>query len=322
MPTTCTKSTAASTATTCSSTSGPSRRGRRGRIRRSMTWSLRLRARTGHRLRPALVPALGGDPVAARRRPDRGRLHAAGSLLGGVTSSRLRPPDGRGRPGGAGEGRLAHREGSVVVTGGWIPAGQGAQSRRPGLLASLAGAVRPEFRADELAFDPGDPVFGGKPCLVPGLRAHGLRSRALPGAPAAVGGSGPARRRGIRRIGRSPVAGKGAPLARCRAPGCRYGVTRRKGLCARHARAWERAGAPDLQEWLGTMPGTAPADPAADCRIGGCQLWAEPGAVLCRRTARPGTSTGGRRLAVRRRPGRATPFSAVSGSGWTACPRT
>ena len=38
---------------------------------------------------------------------------------------------------------------------------------------------------------------------------------------------------------------------------------------------------PDLQDWLGTMPGTAPAGPAADCLIGGCQLWAEPGAVLC-----------------------------------------
>ena len=38
---------------------------------------------------------------------------------------------------------------------------------------------------------------------------------------------------------------------------------------------------PDLQDWLGTMPGTAPAGTAADCLIGGCQLWAEPGAVLC-----------------------------------------
>ena len=168
------------------------------------------------------------------------------------------------------------------MSGGWIPAGQGAQSRRPGLLASLAGAVRPGFRADVLAFDPGDAVFGGKPCLVPGCErtacGHGLcqghRQRwAAAGRPdvGEFAASADPRWRG-----------KGAPLTRCRAPGCRYGVTRRKGLCARHARAWERAGAPDLQDWLGTMPGTAPADPAADCRIGGCQLWAEPGAVLCR----------------------------------------
>jgi integrase len=153
--------------------------------------------------------------------------------------------------------------------------------RRPGLLASLVEGVRPEFRADELAFGPGDPVFGGKPCLVPGCDrtacGHGLcqghRQRwAAAGRPD---------------VGEFAASadpwwrGKDAPLTRCRAPGCRYGVTRRKGLCARHAGAWERAGMPDLPDWLGTLPGAAPADAAADCLIGGCQLWAEPGAVLC-----------------------------------------
>jgi integrase len=39
---------------------------------------------------------------------------------------------------------------------------------QPGLLEKLVAAVRPEFRASELVFDPRDPVFGGKPCLVPG----------------------------------------------------------------------------------------------------------------------------------------------------------
>ena len=43
---------------------------------------LRLRARTGIAFDPALVPALRGDQVAARRRPDRGRLHAARALIG------------------------------------------------------------------------------------------------------------------------------------------------------------------------------------------------------------------------------------------------
>jgi integrase len=162
-----------------------------------------------------------------------------------------------------------------------IPAGQDSQGRRPGLLASLVEAVRPEFRADELAFDPGDPVFGGKPCLVPGCErtacGHGLcqghRQRwAAAGRPD---------------VGEFAAAadprwrGQDAPLTRCRAPGCRYGVTRRKGLCIRHAAAWERAAMPDLYDWLATMPGTAPAGAAADCLIGGCQLWAEPGAVLC-----------------------------------------
>ena len=45
------------------------------------------------------------------------------------------------------------------------PAGQ---PRYPaaGLLEKLMAAVRPEFRADELVFDPADPVFGGSVCRV------------------------------------------------------------------------------------------------------------------------------------------------------------
>jgi len=150
----------------------------------------------------------------------------------------------------------------------------------PGLLEKLVAAVRPEFRADEIAFDPRDPVFGGKPCLVPACErtavGHGLcqghRQRwAAAGRP------------DVREFAAStdPRWRKDAPLARCQAPGCRYGVTRRKGLCARHAGAWERAGTPGLQDWLGTLPGTAPSGTPADCLIGSCQLWAEPGAELC-----------------------------------------
>lgn len=54
----------------------------------------------------------------------------------------------------------------------------GPLSRPHGLVEALVAAVRPEFRADELVFDPRDPVFGGKPCLVPGCErtavGHGL----------------------------------------------------------------------------------------------------------------------------------------------------
>jgi len=61
-----------------------------------------------------------------------------------------------------------------VVTA--VPA-PGASSL-PGLLEKLAAAVRPEFRGDELVFDLRDPVFGGKPCLVPACErtavGHGL----------------------------------------------------------------------------------------------------------------------------------------------------
>ena len=37
-----------------------------------------------------------------------------------------------------------------------------------GLLERLLAAVRPEFRADVLVFDPEDPVFGSGLCLVDG----------------------------------------------------------------------------------------------------------------------------------------------------------
>jgi integrase len=160
-----------------------------------------------------------------------------------------------------------------------IPA-PGQFPSRHGLLEKLVAAVRPEFRADELVFDLRDPVFGGKPCLVPGCErtatGHGLcqghRQRwATAGRP------------DVREFAAStdPRWRKDAPLARCQAAGCRYGVTRRKGLCARHAGAWERAGTPDLQDWMAPLPAAAPAGAPADCLIGSCQLWAEPGAVLC-----------------------------------------
>ncbi len=54
----------------------------------------------------------------------------------------------------------------------------GRPSGLPSLLEKLAAAVRPEFRGDDLVFDLRDPVFGGKPCLVPACErtavGHGL----------------------------------------------------------------------------------------------------------------------------------------------------
>jgi integrase len=160
-------------------------------------------------------------------------------------------------------------------------AAETGQYRVPsGLLEKLMAAVRLEFRADELVFDLRDPVFGGKPCMVPACErtaaGHGLcqghRQRwAAAGRPDVQEFA----------VSTDPRWRKDAPLTRCQAPGCRYGVTRRKGLCARHAGAWERAGTPDLQNWLGALPGAGPAGTPADCLIGSCQLWAEPGTELC-----------------------------------------
>jgi integrase len=52
-------------------------------------------------------------------------------------------------------------------------------------------------------------------------------------------------------------------------------------MCARHLRAWERAGKPERGPWLAAVPPVAAQPGQAACRIGYCQLWAHPGASLC-----------------------------------------
>jgi hypothetical protein len=160
-------------------------------------------------------------------------------------------------------------------------AGAGQYRAPAGLLEKLVAAVRPEFRAGELAFDPRDPVFGGKPCLVPACErpvagrglCQGHRQRwtaeGRPDVREFAASTGPRWRRS-------------APLTCCQAPGCGYGVGHRKGLCSRHAGAWERAGTPSLPDWLGTLAGTEPAQLPEACLIGSCGLWAEPGSDWCR----------------------------------------
>jgi hypothetical protein len=160
-----------------------------------------------------------------------------------------------------------------------IPAGQGIGDKRPGLLASLMAAVRPEFRASVLVFDPGDPVFGGPACRIrrcgrtartAGMcNAHHQRwlkeGRPDPGAFAASTG---------------PWHGH-APPAGCRAAGCGFGALRRR-LCQRHLGAWVRAGEPeDIDGWLASVPPAALQPGQATCQVGFCPLWSHPRAVLC-----------------------------------------
>ncbi len=53
---------------------------------------------------------------------------------------------------------------------------EAGQYRAPAcLLEKLMAAVRPEFRAGVLTFDPRDPVFGGPPCAVPGCSRRRMR---------------------------------------------------------------------------------------------------------------------------------------------------
>ena len=152
----------------------------------------------------------------------------------------------------------------------------------PGLLGKLVAAVRPEFRADVLVFDPADPVFGRGVCVVEGCgwRVHGsgmcqghLRRWHAAGRP------DPAR---LPAAMTAPWNGHGPlPSGRCRVSGCGFGCSQ-QGLCARHASAWKRAGRPGPGLWAAGQPAVVISGPPLACLISYCDVWAQPGSALCR----------------------------------------
>jgi integrase len=158
--------------------------------------------------------------------------------------------------------------------------GQAGQYRAPaGLLEKLMAAVRPEFRAGDLVFDPRDPVFGGPACAVNGCdrphRVQGLctahwqrwrnSGRLLPLAEFTATAD--------------PAWHGHLPLSACVIAGCNYGQKAR-GLCQRHHRQWCSAGRPDLPGCQ--APDTPPpAEPPPACRISNCSLWAQGTSVFC-----------------------------------------
>ena len=141
-------------------------------------------------------------------------------------------------------------------------------------------AVRPEFRAEEIVFDPADPVFGGAICRVASCPRTARGGRGLCAAHhdrwMAVG------RPDLDAFAAatSPRWHNQEPLACCRAPSCGRGVRRRR-LCTRHSAAWERAGRPDADEWLVGVPVTVPPAGQQDCLIGFCSLWTERDIPFC-----------------------------------------
>ena len=147
--------------------------------------------------------------------------------------------------------------------------GQARQYRAPaGLLEKLMAAVRPEFRAEDLVFDPRDPVFGGPPCAVSGCdrphrrqglcTSHWQRWRAS-GRPALAEFTATA----------EPGWHGHLPLDSCVIAGCNYGAMGR-GMCQRHfasgiardARTW-----PPGRRQAAPLP---PGGPPPACRIGYC----------------------------------------------------
>ena len=152
----------------------------------------------------------------------------------------------------------------------------------PGLLAKLAASVRPEFRASVLVFDPADPVFGRGVCLVDGCGWHVHGSGMCQGHLRrwhAAGRPDPAR---LPAAMTAPWNGHGPlPSGRCRVAGCGFGVSER-GLCARHASGWKRAGRPDPGPWAAGEPAVVMPAPPPACLISYCDVWAQPGSALCR----------------------------------------
>jgi integrase len=140
-------------------------------------------------------------------------------------------------------------------------------------------AVRPEFRAPDLIFDPRDPVFGGPACAVSGCdrpqRGHGLCT------------SHWQRWRGSEGISLAEFTATAEPgwhghlpLDSCVIDGCNYGVMGR-GMCSRHFSRWYRAGCPDPEHWQAQAPPLAPDGPLRTCRVGYCSLWARGTSVFC-----------------------------------------
>jgi integrase len=171
----------------------------------------------------------------------------------------------------------------VSAPSGRAAGGEGPRERpaRPhGLLERLLAAVRPEFRADVLIFDPRDPVFGGPPCRVPAC-GRAARCRGMcqshherwidAGRPALAqfAATADCRWRGH------------VPLLPCQAPGCLYGRAGH-GLCLQHLRAWNRAGRPEPGPWLaGQAPAALPPEGARACLVPACGLWAHWLTPLC-----------------------------------------
>lgn len=157
------------------------------------------------------------------------------------------------------------------------PAGHPA--RPHGLLEKLLAAVRPEFRADVLVFDPRDPVFGGAPCRVPDC-----------GRAARIRGMCQSHHERWDNAGRPDLAGFAAnqdcrwrgraPLLPCRVAGCLHGRAGH-GLCRHHLPAWTRAGRPEPGPWLAGQAPVPPPRGALTCLVPSCGLWAHQLTLLC-----------------------------------------
>jgi integrase len=152
--------------------------------------------------------------------------------------------------------------------------------RPRGLLEKLVAAIRPEFRQDDLAFDPRHPVFGAAACAVDGCERPARSNRMCFGHRVRWDFAGKpdltvfVATTSTRWVGHSPVAS-------CAIDGCRYGLHSR-GMCQRHIRQWKRHKRPDLAAWQASAaPLPPPSSPPDLCRIDYCDLWVRGTSALC-----------------------------------------
>ncbi len=185
------------------------------------------------------------------------------------------------------------------------------------LLEKLMAAVRPEFRAGVLTFDPRDPVFGGPPCAVPGCErparirdlcwSHRQRwhDAGKPGLAVFTASTSP------------DWAGRRPPLA-CAVPGCNY-CHRGRGLCQLHHQHWGKAGRPGISSWLPALDYAPPSPPPDACAVPGCDRWAMPTTPFCH-THCQGWRRAGLPSPASSPPPAPIPAWGMSGSTCAACP--
>ena len=164
-----------------------------------------------------------------------------------------------------------------------VPVGPDAGEYRVpgGLLEKLMAVVRPEFRADVLAFDAARPGLRRVPpawwAAAAARPAAGDCASAMKDAGAAADGPP------LEEFAATTAAEFAqSALLHCQVPGCGYGVADMT-LCNRHARHWIKAGRPGIDGWLGALPpGLAAAGRRRECAVPRCSVWAQPEGTLCR----------------------------------------
>ncbi len=154
-------------------------------------------------------------------------------------------------------------------------------SARPaGLLEKLLAAIRPEFRRDDLIFDPRHPVFGGPACAVTGCDRPARSNRMCWGHRVRWDFAGKPDLTVFLATTSAEWVGH-RPVTACRIGGCGFGL-HSQGTCQRHTRQWKRHGRPELLGWVtSATPLPPPSPPPGPCRIEFCDLWKRGTSAFC-----------------------------------------